>query len=45
MSEIKMPKKIPNVPSIKPKGTVKPIQAKTPIKAKMNVMRKAGRGR
>lgn len=46
MSEIKVnSKKIPNVPTVKPKGAVKPVQAKTPIKAKMNVMRKAGRGR
>ena len=45
MSEIKIPKKVPNVPTVKPKGAVKPVQAKTPIKAKMTVMRKAGRGR
>lgn len=36
---------MPNIPTAKPKGVAKPIQAKTPIKAKMNVMRKAGRGR
>jgi hypothetical protein len=46
MSEIKTnTKRVPNIPNAKPKGAVKPIQAKTPIKAKMNVMRKSGRGR
>jgi hypothetical protein len=46
MSEIKSnTKRVPNVPTVKPKGAVKPVQAKPALKVKPNIMRKAGRGR
>ena len=38
-------KRVPNVPEIKNKGAVKPVQAKPALKVKPNIMRKAGRGR
>jgi len=38
-------KRVPNVPEIKNKGAVKPVQAKPALKVKSNIMRKAGRGR
>jgi hypothetical protein len=46
MSEIKTnTKRVPNIPNVKNKTATKPMAPKSPIKVKMPVMRKAGRGR